>query len=134
MLTPPLALAGYVAAGIAGAPQMRTQLTGFRLAIPAFLAPFVFALEPSLLGMQVPGSNWGDFAIAAASGLAGVALLAATLEGWLLGPTPWPIRITTGIAALMLVLPDALLALTGTALALGAILIQVVRSRRVGSA
>ena len=34
----------------------------------------------------------------------------------------------------MLVLPDALLALTGTALALGAILIQVVRSRRVGSA
>ena len=134
VLTPPLALAGYVAAGIAGAPQMRTQLTGFRLAIPAFLAPFVFALEPSLLGMQVPGSNWGDFAIAAASGLAGVALLAATLEGWLLGPTPWPIRIATGIAAIMLVLPDALLALTGTALALGAILTQVVRSRRVGSA
>ena len=130
VLTPPLALAGYVAAGIAGAPQMRTQLTGFRLAIPAFVAPFVFVLEPSLLGMQPDGSTWSAFVVGAVSGLAGVALLAAALEGWLTGSLAWPLRALIAASALMLVLPDMRLAALGVALAACVVAFQVAMERR----
>ena len=48
-LTPPVAIAAYVAASIAGSEPMRTGFTGIRLGIIAYVVPFVFALSPSLI-------------------------------------------------------------------------------------
>lgn len=48
-LTPPVAIAAYVAASIAGSEPMRTGFTGVRLGIIAYVVPFVFALSPSLI-------------------------------------------------------------------------------------
>jgi TRAP-type uncharacterized transport system fused permease subunit len=49
MLTPPVAIASYAAASLAGSDMWRTGLTGMQLAIVAYLIPFVFAFNPALL-------------------------------------------------------------------------------------
>ncbi|WP_238366509.1 TRAP transporter permease [Mesobacterium pallidum] len=49
MLTPPVAVASYAAASIAGSDMWQTGISGVRLAIVAYLLPFVFALNPALL-------------------------------------------------------------------------------------
>ncbi|MBS0124983.1 TRAP transporter permease [Thetidibacter halocola] len=49
MLTPPVAVASYAAASIAGSDMWQTGISGMRLAIVAYLLPFVFALNPALL-------------------------------------------------------------------------------------
>src|SRR5699024_7976630 len=49
MLTPPVALASFAAAGIAGSPLNKTSLTAFRISLAAFLIPFAFVYGPELL-------------------------------------------------------------------------------------
>ena len=49
MLTPPVAIASYAAASIAGSDMWETGVTGIKLAITAYLLPFVFALNPALV-------------------------------------------------------------------------------------
>lgn len=49
MLTPPVAIASYAAAAVAGSDLWRTSLAALRLAIPAYVLPFVFVLNPSVL-------------------------------------------------------------------------------------
>ncbi|HEX7054426.1 MAG TPA: TRAP transporter fused permease subunit [Burkholderiales bacterium] len=79
MITPPVALASYTAAGLAKADSMRTGLLAFRLSLVLFLIPFAFAFDASLLW---EGTAW-------TVGLAFVSTMAATfgwavfLEGWL---------------------------------------------------
>lgn len=71
MVTPPVALASYAAAGISGGSAIRTSVKAFQLALVCFLIPFAFAFEPRLLGQSDP----------AAIALAGLALVFAT-AGW----------------------------------------------------
>lgn len=49
MLTPPVAVASYTAASLAGSDMWQTGLTGMRLGIVAYLIPFVFAFNPALV-------------------------------------------------------------------------------------
>ncbi len=49
MVTPPVALASYAAAGLAGASPMKTGLIAFRMSFVAFLVPFAFVMDPGLL-------------------------------------------------------------------------------------
>lgn len=71
MLTPPVAIASYVAAGIAGADMWRTGLTGLGLGASAYLLPFLFVYNPAILLEGAPL----DIAIGAAS---------AVMSGWVL--------------------------------------------------
>lgn len=53
-ITPPVALASYTAAGIAKTPFWETGMEAFRLAMPVYLIPIVFAYSPALLGLGTP--------------------------------------------------------------------------------
>jgi TRAP transporter 4TM/12TM fusion protein len=81
MLTPPVAVASFVAAGLAGADMWRTGIAGVKLASAAYLVPFLFVYNPALLG-------YGDttsVALAVLSAVAGAYLLARASEpgvGW----------------------------------------------------
>jgi len=116
-VTPPVSLAAFAAAGIAGSPPMRTALTGMGLAAAGFLVPFAFVYGPGLLLVGSPGT----IALAILTGLAGVVALAASVVGWLRGPlSPWD-RAVLAAAAVALVFPGlvtggaGLLALAWTA-------------------
>jgi TRAP transporter 4TM/12TM fusion protein len=100
-VTPPVSLAAFAAAGIAGAPAMRTALTGMGLAAAGFLVPFAFVYGPGLL---LVGSV-GEIALAVLTGLAGVVALAAAVVGWFRGPLRWFDRALLAAAAVALVFP-----------------------------
>lgn len=80
-ITPPVALAAYAAAGIAGTDPMKTGVEAFRLGIAAFIVPFMFIYSPQLL---MVGSG-GSIALASITAAIGVYLLAASVQGWFAG-------------------------------------------------
>jgi TRAP transporter 4TM/12TM fusion protein len=123
-ITPPVALAAYAGAGIAGANPFRTGNTAFRLAAAKALVPFVFLYSPAML-VVVDGFTWGDFLTTVVSCAVGVVLLV---------PMTRPERWATGIAALMLVFPGTANAVVGAALTLPVLLLQTLARRRVRAA
>src|SRR5690606_31574108 len=100
-VTPPVALAGFAAAGIAGSSPMRTSFTAAMLASTGFLVPFMFVYGPPLL---MNGSPL-EVAVAAVTGTGGVCALAAALVGYGRRPLPWWERVLLAIAAIALIFP-----------------------------
>ncbi len=100
-VTPPVSLAAYAAAGIAGAPAMRTAFSAMGLAMAGFLVPFMFVYGPALL---LQGSVV-EIVIASATALAGVTALAAAVIGYMRRPlAAWERLLLLG-AALALIFP-----------------------------
>lgn len=95
MITPPVALASFAAAGLAKAGVMETGWYAFRLSLVLFLIAFAFAFDPLLLG-QGP---WPAVLVAMAGLLAGTAVWAVALAGYLNGPLNVVERVLYGAAA-----------------------------------
>jgi len=101
-VTPPVSLAAYASAGLAGAPPFRTALVAMSLAATGFLVPFAFVLQPGLL---LEGSIAG-IAVAVISGTAGVLTVAAAMVGYHLRAVPVWERVLLAGAALLLLAPS----------------------------
>ncbi|MCC7216185.1 MAG: TRAP transporter permease [Burkholderiales bacterium] len=99
-VTPPVALAAYAAAGIAGSEPMRTGMTAFRLSMGKALVPFMFVYTPALLFIDF---TWTAFASAAFCGLVGITALSAAYIGWFRAPLRRPEKVALTIAGLALV-------------------------------
>jgi TRAP-type uncharacterized transport system fused permease subunit len=134
MITPPVALAAFAAASLAGTDPMRTGWTAVRFGWIAYIIPFLFVRAPSLL---LEGSALSVLT-ALFSALVGVWLICAAFAGYAVRPLGTPMRIAFGIAGLLLFIPaDAMHHGVWTdiaGLALGAVLIArevlAVRMRR----
>ncbi len=95
-ITPPVALAAYAAAGMAGSDPFKTGNTAFRLGLGKALVPFVFVFAPSLL-LVVPGFTWYEFVVAFAGCVLGITFLSAALSNYLLVPMrPWERWVCAG--------------------------------------
>ena len=103
-VTPPVSLAAFAAAGIAGAPPIRTAVVAAMLAGAGFIVPFMFVYGPELLLVGAPF----DIAIAVLTALAGVTALAAAAVGYARTRLKWWERALGLAAALLLVYPDLL--------------------------
>jgi TRAP-type uncharacterized transport system fused permease subunit len=101
-LTPPVALAAYAAAGIAGADPLRTAFQAIRLSAAGFLVPYVFVFSPIMLGI---GFDWAAILVVAATAGVGVVALGAALEGYFLRETTWSERILLFATAIELIVP-----------------------------
>jgi TRAP transporter 4TM/12TM fusion protein len=77
-VTPPVSLAAYAAAGVAGSDPLQTSFSGVSLAVAGFLVPFSFVYGPPLLLVGSPL----EIAFAFATGIAGVTALAAAVIGY----------------------------------------------------
>lgn len=129
-ITPPVAMAAYAAAGIAGSNPMRTGYTACRIGIAGFIVPFMFAYSPELvLHGTVVRIVWTTF-----TSVLGIACLAAAAEGWLMT------RLNILERALMLVASIAFInprvSTTVTAFVLLAIVIgmqeaRIIRQKRI---
>ena len=128
-ITPPVALAAYAAAGIAGANAFKAGNTAFRLGMGKALVPFVFAFSPSLL-LVVDGFTWSAFALALFGAMAGIWALSAAFSGWLMGPVKAYERALLAVSALFLVAPDLVATLIGLALITPVAIRQVAHGRR----
>lgn len=102
LITPPDCLPVYVAAAIAKANFWKTGWTGMRLAIAAYVVPFIFAYQPALI---LVGSVT-EIIVAVLTASVGIALLAAGCAGYLFRPISWTKRGLLWLAALLLLLPS----------------------------
>ncbi len=100
-ITPPVAIAAYAGAGLAGAPAMRTGWESVRLAAAGFIVPYMFVYGPQLLLI----GEWWRIIIASGTAFIGCYALAAAITGWLKRPTLLWERVLLIIAALILIAP-----------------------------
>jgi TRAP-type uncharacterized transport system fused permease subunit len=101
LLTPPICVAAYAAAAIAGASPMRTGFEAMRLGAVAYIVPFIFVYSPSLLLI----GSWIEVTLAVTTALAGTALLAIALSGFLFRPMGWLWRLVLAVAGVALIVP-----------------------------
>ena len=101
-LTPPVALAAYAGAAIAQANPMKTALTATKLAVGAFIVPYVFALNPAMLFIDTTA---GEVILICITSLAGIFAVSAALEGFLLQHMSWPQRLVSLAGGLLLIYP-----------------------------
>jgi TRAP transporter 4TM/12TM fusion protein len=112
-ITPPVCLAAFAGASIAKANPMKTGIEATKLAIAAFIIPYIFVLNPEILLINV--TFWGvvQTVITAVIGMIGVG---AAVEGWYWTRISWWERIVMAAAGLMLITPSLLTDLIGAVL------------------
>ncbi|MBQ3095985.1 MAG: TRAP transporter permease [Clostridia bacterium] len=121
-LTPPVALAAYAGAAIAQANPMKTAVTSTKLAIGAFIVPYVFALNPAMLFVD---TNAWEVVLICITSLIGMCGVAAGLEGYFLRNMRWYERIATIIGGLLLIYPGLVTDAVGIMLVGGVLVYEI---------
>ena len=101
-LTPPVALAAYAGAAIAQSNPMKTAVTATKLAIGAFIVPYVFALNPAMLFIDT--TVW-EVVLICITSFVGIFAVSASLEGYFLCNMTWYQRIVAAVGGLLLIYP-----------------------------
>jgi TRAP transporter 4TM/12TM fusion protein len=123
MITPPVALASFVAAGMAESELWETGLQAFKIAIPGFLIPFVIVYNPGLI-LEGPMWDivWGTFTT-----LIGVIALAGSVIGFFFRRTSTWERVVLCIGAILLIVPEMITDFVGMAMVGTVLLLQLRR-------
>jgi TRAP transporter 4TM/12TM fusion protein len=112
-ITPPVALAAYAGSGIAKSDPFRTGVTASKLAIGAFIVPYIFVLNPAMLLIGTTPFSLILNLVTASGGMFGVG---AAMIGFCLAPMSWWERVCFAAAGLMLIDPAMATDITGLAL------------------
>ena len=129
-LTPPVALAAYAGAAIAQASPMKTAITATKLAVAAFIVPYVFALNPALLFVDT--NLWGVISISITAFI-GIFAVSASLEGYLHTHMSWYQRLICCAGGLMLIFPGTVTDVGGILLVGIVFAMQYLGSKKMGA-
>lgn len=114
-ITPPLAVAAYAAAPIAGETANRVGWTAFAIGVPIYIIPFMFVSNGTLLAPELSL----EFAYVISRTFVALLCLSLFVVGWLAGARlNWVLRITLVAAAVMMVHPQVLTTILGVAIAM----------------
>ena len=102
-ITPPVALAAYAGSAIAKSDPMKTGINATKLAIAAFIVPYIFAYSPAMLFVNV--TSVFQVAQIVISALLGIFGVAAALNGYLFRPIPKWMRLAMIVAGLAMMVP-----------------------------
>lgn len=127
-ITPPVALAAYAGAAIAKSNPMKTGVTATKLAIAAFIVPYIFAYNPVMLFENVDG--WWHVAQISVTAVMGLFGIAAALNGYLYRHIHWTLRLVLVAGGLCMMVPGTLTDAVGLALVLAVIFYQRVSARK----
>ncbi len=130
-LTPPVALAAYAGAAIAQANPMKTAFTSTKLAIGAFIVPYVFALNPAMLFIDT--TVW-EVVLICITSLVGIFAVSASLEGYFIHRMTWYERIISVAGGLLLIYPGIVTDAIGLALVGIMAIIQVISKKKISLA
>ena len=126
-ITPPVALAAYAGSAIAGGSPMKTGFNATRLAIAAFIIPYVMALNPAMVFVDTTALEVVEIVVTSLVGMYGLSM---ALEGYCRSELGWPLRLLAAAGGLCLIYPG----LVSDALGLGAVgvavAVSLVQSRR----
>ena len=127
-ITPPVALAAYAGSAIAKADPMKTGFNATKLAIAAFIVPYIFAFSPQMLFVDVTGAfQVVQICISALLGIFGVA---AALNGFLYRPIPALLRVAMAVGGLGMMIPGTATDIAGFVLVVGIVLYKRFSARR----
>jgi TRAP-type uncharacterized transport system fused permease subunit len=125
-ITPPVCIAAYAAAGLAGANPMKTGFTATKLGIAAFIVPFFFCFDPALMGLGDPVY----VILSVMTAILGIIALAGGAEWYYLRPNRHYESILLLVAAVCLIKPGWITDLIGLALFIIITLSQYARNKR----
>ena len=135
-ITPPVALAAYAGSAIAKAPPMKTALNATKLAIAAFIVPYIFALNPAMLFMNPLGELFsvGPLAVVqiVVSALLGLFGIAAALNGHLYRKINPVFRVLLIAGGLGMMIPGTVSDVAGLVIVVGVVLIQYLGAKKEG--
>ncbi|MBR5783280.1 MAG: TRAP transporter permease [Clostridia bacterium] len=126
-LTPPVALAAYAGAAIAQSNPMKTAFTSTKLAIGAFIVPYIFALNPAMLFID---TTVPEVILICITSLVGMFAVSAALEGYLLQHMRWHERVISIVGGLLLIYPGLMTDLIGLVLIATILCIQIITKKK----
>ena len=127
-ITPPVALAAYAGSAIAKSNPMKTGINATKLAIAAFIVPFIFAYNPQMLFENV--TSVFQVVQIVITALLGIFAVAAGLEGYILRMMGWPLRVLAVVGGLTLLIPGTVSDLIGLVIVAGIIALQLLQNKR----
>ena len=131
-ITPPVALAAYAGSAIAKSDPMKTGVTATKLAIAAFVVPYIFAYSPVMILEGVTG--FWEVLMIGATALLGIFCVAAALNGHLYRKIPGILRLVMLGAGLCMMIPGGLTDVIGLVLMGIVIGIQYLTNKKAASA
>lgn len=120
-ITPPVALAAYAGAAIAKGNPMKTGINATRLAIAAFIVPYIFAYSPAMLFID---THWYEVVLIVITSLLGIFGVAVGLGGYLYRKINPLLRIVSIVGGLTLLIPGTLTDVIGFVLVMGVVSYQ----------
>ncbi len=133
-ITPPVALAAYAGSAIAKAPPMKTAFNATRLAIAAFIVPYIFAMSPSMLLIFDAGTTTAMMVVQViqivVTALLGIFGVAAGLNGFVFKPLNPLFRVAIAAGGLCMLIPGTATDIIGLVLVGGVCVFQFLGSRK----
>jgi TRAP transporter 4TM/12TM fusion protein len=129
-ITPPLCATVFIAAAMAQTNWLRAAMVALRLALAAFIVPFLLVYHPELILVGEPLA----IVLAVATGVVGTVALAAGVIGWLLAPANPLVRVALGAAAAALIWPGLASDAAGVLLLAAGLAAQLWRGRAAAPA
>lgn len=120
-ITPPVALAAFAASGISGGEPIRTGFNAAKLAIAAFVIPYMFVLSPELLMID---TTWTELIWVLITAITGMIAIGAGLIGYWYRKLNWLERIITFVTGIALIYPEGFTDLIGAAVFIVLFVIQ----------
>ncbi len=128
-ITPPVALAAYAGSAIAKSNPLKTGVTATRLAITAFIVPYIFAFSPEML---IIGSDkpWYEIVLLCITALCGIYIISAGMEGYMFKNMSWFERMLALAGGLCMVIPGIVTDAVGIALIILVVIIQKLSAKK----
>ncbi|SFP49256.1 TRAP transporter, 4TM/12TM fusion protein [Salibacterium halotolerans] len=126
-ITPPVCLAAYAGAGIARANPMKSGVTAVKLAIAAFIIPYMFLSQPMLL-LQGDANVW-NVSVAIITAMLGMAAVSASLIGYYIKSLNRVERIVLIAGGLLLIYPNIAISLAGLVICAIVTVVQLLQNK-----
>ena len=104
-ITPPVALAAYAGSAIAGSNPLKTGLNASKLAIAAFIVPYIFAMNPAMLLVD---ASIIEVVIISITAFLGISCVSIGIAGYLFTKVSWPIRAIAIVVGILMLYPGFL--------------------------
>ncbi|MDH1698866.1 TRAP transporter permease [Acinetobacter johnsonii] len=139
-ITPPVALAAFAGAGIAGGDPMRTGFQALKLSLAGFIVPFLFVYNPAMLMIDTANVAvnarefafpvWTTIVSIVFTSVVGILALGAAVEGYFKIGLNWFWRIFLGAGALCMIIPETVTDIIGIVMVVIAISINIMQAKK----
>lgn len=129
-VTPPVALAAFAGAGIAKANPMKTGIAATKLAVAAFLVPYIFVMNPAMLLINIQPVSAILMIVTSLIGIIGVS---SGIMGYLITNMTWWERIIFVVGGILMVDPGRITDLIGLALIAAGVVLQLTHRKKAAS-